>query len=237
MAWPEVKHAVNSSLGTENFRPVDTVAKYAWYQSLINEMVLWGTDSVLGQNPALLWELLRSYPAIDSYILWDGLLSIETLRNRLLPVMDSNPVMTSNTAPLGIASASSENNASSQAAFRAFDNSPTTGWRPTTVTGIHSLTYEFPSDVSLIPYALLIRMTESNATVGASTLQASNNGSAWVNLATIPNLTSANDRVINIRQANEIGYSMYRLQRPSSTASYYPMVYELRIYGVIKEEN
>ena len=215
------------------FAKGDETAKYAWYQSLINEMVLWGADSVLGQNPEILWELLNSYPYADLNRLWNDIFDSPTIRDRLLPFMDSNPIMTSNTEPLGIATADSEY--STNTAFRAFDQSTSSVWRPVAATGIHWLMYEFAPSTAIIPYTLRINMIESNATVGASTFQASNNGSSWVNLATIPNSTSASFRAFNIRQTNEIGYSMYRLQRPSSTASYYPLVYELRIYGIRKE--
>lgn len=105
------------------------------------------------------------------------------------------PVMTSNTSPLGIASASSEQNP----AYFAFDSSSIQWFSNTTAPAW--VQYQFPYKVVARQY-----LCQSSLTTQTYQFQCSNDGSTW---STIDSQTSVQN--IKITLSNNLPFIYYRL--------------------------
>ncbi len=152
--------------------------------------------------------------------------------------IDSTPLMTSNSAPYGAASASSEV-AGTYLAWKAFDgtNPPTdadSGWVATGITGW--LRYQFPAA------QVAKRYTVTNRNAGALTrapkawtFEGSNNGTTWDVLDTRTNQTDwAGGTVItkSFDLANTTAYLYYRINITESNDATYVGLGEMEILCV-----
>lgn len=129
------------------------------------------------------------------------------------PIDTLIPVMTSDTAPNGIASASSN----SATAFQAFDgdttfnnNDTTSGWR-SSVGGIPAwLQYQFPTATLADRYSITVWKSNYSAPRDFK-LQGSQNGSAWTDLDTQTGLNWFAGETKNFQFTNTTAYVYYRL--------------------------
>ena len=149
---------------------------------------------------------------------------------RVQEAVDLIPIMTSNTAPSGVASASSEYGAA-QAAWRAFNDQPA-GWESTLADGSPwTLEYQFALARVITWYSVTgcaAGLTESPKTW---TFEAWN-GSAWVVLDTQTNVTgwvAGTKKAFDI--TNETSYSRYRLNISATSGSAYCGVDEFEMSG------
>ena len=135
-----------------------------------------------------------------------------------MSVGKSTPDMTSNTAPSGIVSASSEYS-SSYAPWMALDLNlePEHGWVSGAVPSEASpqwWQYQFPSAVTIRAFAFVVRDSVNPASPEDCKLQGSNNGSSWDDLHTVTGLTSLarNERSPIYEIVSPSSYSYYRLR-------------------------
>jgi len=110
------------------------------------------------------------------------------------------PVMTSNTTPSGVASASANNTT----AFNAFNG---IGWYP--ATSIFTLQYNFPSPVIIKKYRVV--STYNNAPKTWTFQGYNTTTSTWDNLDTVTTSVNATICYISSILANPTAYSSYRL--------------------------
>ena len=92
------------------------------------------------------------------------------------------PTMTSNTAPSGVASASSEYGAGYQA-YKAFDNNSSTSWS-STQTNNATLTYQFASACKVKACSITANYDLGAAHVKGFKLQISSDGNTWTDIYT-----------------------------------------------------
>ena len=118
-------------------------------------------------------------------------------------LMQLVPIMTSDTAPSGVASASSYNGT---AAWHAFDRNASTLWN-SGFSGPWWLQYQFPSAKTVVSYAL----TPSGTAPQDFTLEGSSNGTSWTTLDTRSesSWTSNERRVFTV--SSPASYSYYRV--------------------------
>lgn len=91
------------------------------------------------------------------------------------------PIMTSNTTPSGVASASSDNGGN--AAYRAFFGSAVTAWIAAPASGFPAfIQYQFPTAQSIVVYSLTQFPAITTAAPTSFKLQGSNDGLAWTDL-------------------------------------------------------
>lgn len=127
------------------------------------------------------------------------------------------PVMTSNTAPTGVAAASNEASASF-AAWKAFDgiNTGTDEWS-TSGAASGTLSYDLGSgNAKVITYYAIMGVAQGETGVGLGpktwTFEGSNNGSSWTVLDTetaVPNWAQGEERTYST--TNTTSYRYYRL--------------------------
>lgn len=140
------------------------------------------------------------------------------------------PVMTSNTAPYGEASASSVYSGSGFEAYRAFDNNDTTRWNTTNLTTTNSwIMYKFTNPVCVRKFRLRPHYASSTCFVKNYRIEASNDGSTWETLYTGLLENIENDVTVNI--TNDNYYLYYRLYVVDSYNSQAISVYTLQFYG------
>ncbi len=124
------------------------------------------------------------------------------------------PVMTSNTSPYGVASASSAN--SSYPAYKAFDNNDSTYWLHANAGSISNqwIMYKFESPVQASKFD--IKWVKPYVASVSYKIQGSNDNSEWHDLT--DNITTIND-VENETLNNNTAYLYYRLYINSQTSS------------------
>ena len=104
------------------------------------------------------------------------------------PDVDQVPTMTSNSAPSGTASASSENTTAQQA-WKVFNDATGDAWYGATA-GTGWIKYDFGSGVTKTPVAIKIQASPSPTGAPASgTIQGSNDGSTWTTIKTLSGLS------------------------------------------------
>lgn len=121
------------------------------------------------------------------------------------------PIMTSNTTPIGVASASSENDVS-QAAWKAFDGLTITKWEAS-VTTVGWLRYNFASSKIINKYDIVSApLGYEDRAPKTWTFEGSNNGTSWTVLdaeSNQPVWTTLEKRTFNF--VNNTPYNYYRL--------------------------
>jgi len=120
------------------------------------------------------------------------------------------PDMTSNTAPKGTASASTEFS-STYAAWKAMDKDSTTFWS-TTTGGVTPcwLEYEFDNSIIITKYTITARDTASDGAPNTWTFEGYN-GSTWDTLDTQSSITFTNGEKKEYTFSNETDYTRYRI--------------------------
>jgi hypothetical protein len=156
-------------------------------------------------------------------------------------LVDNVPTMTANSAPFGVAAASTEANAANQA-FMAFDDNTTTDgsgffnkWTASTTTGW--LRYDFGSgNAKVITYYSITGPEGSisasiNRAVKTWTFEGSNDGSTWTTLDTRTNepaWSKLEKRVYSI--SNTTAYRYYRINVSANQgASDYVVIVEMEL--------
>ncbi|OMD71239.1 discoidin domain-containing protein [Paenibacillus odorifer] len=141
------------------------------------------------------------------------------------------PIMTSNTTPSGIASASDE---TATPAFRAFDgkslsnnywgaNAKTYGW----------IAYDFKTPTLVARYDLTVILDNPKFPPKDWTFEGSNDGSSWTVLDTQTNQTNWVNNTPNIYNINKsVYYQRYRLNATSNNGAVSLGIGEMRMYGV-----
>ena len=118
--------------------------------------------------------------------------------------------MTSNSAPSGTASASSENTAAQQA-WKAFNNTTGDLWI-TGTAGAGWIKYDFGSGVTKTPVAITIQASTSPTGAPASgTFQGSNDGSSWTTLKTLSGLSWSSNEIKTFTFSNTTAYRYFIL--------------------------
>lgn len=121
---------------------------------------------------------------------------------------DVIPAMTSNSAPSGTASASSENTTAQQA-WKAFNNTTGDLWIASSA-GSGWLKYDFGSGVTKTPIAVTIQASSSPTGAPASgTIQASNDGSTWTTLKTLSGLSWSANEIKTFTFSNTTAYRYF----------------------------
>lgn len=120
------------------------------------------------------------------------------------------PVMTSDSAPAGVASASSIWGTGREA-YRAFDGNDSTFWGMNTSGLIAWLQYQFPVGKCITAYAVY-PYSNFNLTMKTWLFQGSNDGSNWTTLDTKTGITSwAAGVYTQFNVSNTVSYLRYRL--------------------------
>lgn len=147
-----------------------------------------------------------------------------------------NPDMTSNTAPSGTASASSEYNNTARKAWGAFDKSTSSNvwWSSASNTSVQWVKYDFGYE--LIPYKLSVapqRVASSGSVVGDCILQGSKDNETFVNLVESVNAASSATMQDFTLPLNPDGaYRYFRVYFPKPTTASYAIVGEFTIKGI-----
>ena len=146
------------------------------------------------------------------------------------------PVMTSDTTPSGVASASGVSDSTRFAAYKVFDGSENTRWTGTQNLTNHWLQYKF-DEAKIIPKIEImagapdIQPTYRDMTV---TIQGSNDGATFVDLGSDQILAGNNLRYKTITFNNEIAYLYYRLQFDGYNVSFsggnWTCIVEIKMY-------
>lgn len=111
------------------------------------------------------------------------------------------PVMTSNTTPSGVASASFNNTT----AFNAFNG---VGWTTGNTTVPYTLTYQFNTPKIIKRFRIV---AEYNASPNAFTFEGSNDGSTWTSLGSFTGVNAIPSYTISPLLANTTAYLYYRI--------------------------
>ena len=141
-------------------------------------------------NPAI-WDN-GVLPAFDDFVYSNGFtvdidqnITIGSLQNGASPVRIpdiATPVMTTDSSPSGIASASSING--SNVAYLAFDQSPTSTWLSANGAATGWLRYQFPTAKVIRRYSM-ISVGAANNNPRNWTFEGSNDGGTWTVLHTV----------------------------------------------------
>ena len=148
------------------------------------------------------------------------------------------PVMTSNTAPYGTASANSVS-ATGREAYRVFDNAGATGWLPSAVSTSVSygdyVAYAFTNPTCIRKIYMLVNASHVNVPTRNYKLQGSNDGSTWVDIegASGSFTLSQETKAIEKEFANNEYYLRYRVVYDSLYVSgqFSLLVFTLQFYG------
>ncbi len=165
-----------------------------------------------------------TYDSIGAYIQY-------CVDNEYLPdinILPLIPTMTSNTAPSGVASASSVFDSETYA-YKAFDNDHSTTWH-SVENGIPAwVKYKFPSKVCVRKAKIKPFVSSVGTYCRDFVIQGSNDDSNWTNLysGTNPNGSNA-DIVVNFANSNK--YQYYRCYMPNSYTRFCALV-SLQLYG------
>lgn len=141
----------------------------------------------------------------------DQNITVLSLRNDINPVYlpdMSIPLMTSNTSPSGIASASSVSG--SNFAYLAFDQNFGTSWFSLTSNAAW-LQYQFPVAKTIRRYAFRTAASSANRNPRTWTFEGSNDGTTWTVLDTQTNLTLSLTTWYQYPIASPASYLYYRL--------------------------
>ncbi|OMF09838.1 hypothetical protein BK129_03095 [Paenibacillus amylolyticus] len=141
------------------------------------------------------------------------------------------PIMTSNTAPSGTASASDE---TLTPAFRAFDGVATSNryWAPNAKT-FGWVAYDFNTPTIVARYDLTVILSNPTFAPKSWTFEGSNDGVNWTVLDTQNNQSTWINDTPNIYNLKKISlYQKYRLNMTSNNGASTVGVGEMRMYGI-----
>ena len=142
----------------------------------------------------------------------------------------SVPVMTSNTAPYGVAIASTEH--SSYKAYGAFDNSSSSYWFATDMTNAW-VGYDFGRSVN-VKFVYVEHQT-NRARIGKYKIQGSNDGITWIDESDVitanVGTSSVNGKDYDVISVGN-GYKYHRLLCTERGSSYEVGLAELQFYGL-----
>ena len=129
------------------------------------------------------------------------------------------PTMTSDTAPSGVASASSVNAVSNHIVYHAFDNNDSTFWSSAESSIPAWIKYKFPNKVCVRKAKIKPFKDNGGTHCKDFVIQGSNDDSNWTDLysGTNPNGSNA-DIVVNFANSNK--YQYYRCYMPNSYTNY-----------------
>ena len=166
-----------------------------------------------------------TYDSIGAYIQY-------CIDNAYLPDVKALPLiptMTSDTAPSGVASASSVNTVSNHIAYHAFDNDDSTLWSSAQNHIPAWIKYKFPSKVCVRKAKIKPFKDNGGTHCKDFVIQGSNDDSNWTDLysGTNPNGSTA-DIVVNFANSNK--YQYYRCYMANSYTSYCALA-TLQLYG------
>jgi hypothetical protein len=143
------------------------------------------------------------------------------------------PTMTSNTAPEGVASASSISS-SSYDAFKAFDKNTGTHW----FSGGNApqwIQYQFVSPVFVHTITLVGYNTSGSSNNPTSiTIQASNDGSTFINVQTFNQEFTNTPTTLYIAKQGYYRYWRIRVNNTVGDIGWYPVIRELNFKGFIQ---
>jgi hypothetical protein len=141
--------------------------------------------------------------------------------------------MTSNTAPEGVASASSIYS-SSYDAFKAFDKNTSTYWYAGGSTP-QWIQYQFVSPVFVHTITLTGNSTSGNGYNPTSiTIQASQDGSTFIDIQTFNQEFTNTTTTLYIAKQGYYKYWRVRVNNTVGGSSYYPAIRELNFKGFIQ---
>ena len=140
--------------------------------------------------------------------------------------VDQVPTMTSNSAPSGTASASSENTTAQQA-WKVFNDTTGDVWYAA-ASGAGWIKYDFGSGVTKTPVAITIQASsDPNGAPASGTFQGSNDGSSWTTLKTLSGLSWSANEIKTFTFSNTTAYRYFILN--ITPASGGPNVQEIEI--------
>ncbi|MDK8188848.1 hypothetical protein QP794_01960 [Paenibacillus sp. UMB7766-LJ446] len=170
------------------------------------------TTSAGGYRPVLEIEAL---PMNRSFINYEGSYKKYVPKTYIESIENAIPVMTSNTTPSGIASASSINSTSFDA-YQAFNGIQDERYAWASLTPVSWLQYQFPQKKIIYKYSLSMRTNSTYYATGEPpktwTFEGSNDGANWTILDTQSNNTTLARGVIEeYRISNSKAYTHYRV--------------------------
>lgn len=142
------------------------------------------------------------------------------------------PKMTSNTTPSGVASGSSYDS-SDYEPYKAFDDDIQTAWVPNTTNGAGEwISYKFEKPVCVKKVALGVMQAKQYTHETTFKIQASNNGSDWVDISeNLVNNVPVDVQSYNINNNKEyLYYKLYIVSQTHSTTSG-GIINTLQFYG------
>ena len=168
-----------------------------------------------------------------------GITNGNIFTNEKVATANSVPTMTSNTAPSGVASASTFYDANF-AAWKAFDHDTATAWVNEGVgtpfpTNPAWLQYQFTTAKVVTKYVIYPRVSNNGQAPSAWTFQGSMDGVNWTVLDTQSGKTFSGDAAQSFRIYNVVPYLYYKLNMTAGGSSNYVSIGELEIWG--KEAN
>ena len=143
------------------------------------------------------------------------------------------PIMTSNTTPSGIASASSEASTTRQA-WKGFAGESANGWMPSETSYPAWIQYKFDAPTLATNLKALYKNDSGSSYTQKVEISASNDGANWTTLATNVSLNN-NDTYTDISFTNDNEYLYYRMTLLSGSGAPQPLVgsgYLLQFYSI-----
>lgn len=137
------------------------------------------------------------------------------------------PVMTANTAPYGVASASSSGS-SGVGAYGAFDGNSSTVWS-SNVASTGTLTYKFVAPICAKRIRMLARWYSPHPCMKDFDVKASNDGTTFTTLGSFT--YADNNKVQEFDIENENYYLYYQISSTATYDTYNPGIAELQFYG------
>ena len=142
------------------------------------------------------------------------------------------PEMTSNTTPSGVASASDEPtyNTTTYYAYHAFSDD-SLWWHSGTSVTTRWISYKFNSAKNVKKFTIKNVNTSGGGNINSFKLQASNDGSSWIDLGTYTN-SNVNGAESTFNVNNESAYLYYRIYIESiHDAINYARIKRIQMYG------
>lgn len=204
-----------------------------------NDNTNWTDVSSTVNNPTLETDITITVNASDYYLYYRAYMTgpntsrygVTTLQfyGRALDV--SVPKMTSNTAPFGVASASSDN----ASAYLAFNGTNASGSNDAwSNQGLNNrLVYKFTSPVCVKKFSVANRNYSTVYAIKNFKLQGSNDGSAWTDLGSYTKSDGqSNEEVFSVTNSNSyLYYCIYVTSVYDSSSVKYSRVGKLQFYG------
>lgn len=173
----------------------------------------WTTDICADQYAMnLLGQYDTACDALLSDSTWASAIANSAYADYVLNGRGLVPVMTSNTTPSGVASASSYNS-SGYEAYKAFDGNDSTLWVPAAGSINNYVAYEFTSPVKAKLAYVLISKWQTQSDDRTFYIRGTNNTSSWTNLGSfvVPRGASSGALAFAVELNNDTDYTYYSL--------------------------